>query len=323
MPTRHSPSPCGRGLGGGGGASALRDAVADAGAGTGGGGDPGAAAGARHAVAVAARRGAVPAALAPVHRPGELCARAGRSGVLGEPGQLAGLGHLRRVAAVHAGLRHRAAAQPQLRLARHRAGAGGGAVGAAVGDHRADLDLDARLQSRRAEQHRRAARHPAALGAVAGAVEHRDGGRDPRGDVAGVSVLRGDPAGRAAGDPRRTLRGGRDRRRRRVGQVPPYHAAGPRRGHRHRAAAAHDLGGELARPDPGDDRRRPGHGDADAAAARVPHRVVGRQLRPGFGARGAADPAAAGCGGGAMSGGAASDDSAADSACSGPNCRSS
>ena len=62
--------------------------------------------------------------------------------------------------------------------------------------------------------------HPAALRAVAGAVEHRDGGRDPRRGLAGLSVLRGDVAGRAAGDPRRTLRGGLDRWRRRVGQVP-------------------------------------------------------------------------------------------------------
>ena len=297
MPARTPPPLAGGGWGEGAAPPLIRDAVADAGAGTDGGGDPGAAAGARHAVAVAARRGAVPAALASVHRPGELCARAGRSGVLGEPGQLAGLGRLRRVAAVHAWLRHRAAAQPQLRLARHRAGAGGGAVGAALGDHRADLDLDARLQSRRAEQHRRAAGHPAALRAVAGAVEHRDGGRDPRRDVAGLSVLRGDIAGRAAGDPQRTLRGGLDRWCRRVGPVPPHHAARPRRRHRHRAAAAHDLGGELARSDPGDDRRRTGHGDADAAAARLPHRLVGRQLRPGVRARGAADAAAVGRGG--------------------------
>ena len=41
-------------------------------------------------------------------------------------------------------------------------------------------------------------------------------------------------------------------------------------GDRHGAAAAHDLGRELARPDPGDDRRRSWHRDADAAAARVP-----------------------------------------------------
>ena len=38
-------------------------------------------------------------------------------------------------------------------------------------------------------------------------------------------------------------------------------------GDRDGAAAAHDLGRELARPDPGDDRRRAGHGHADAAAA--------------------------------------------------------
>jgi multiple sugar transport system permease protein len=80
-------------------------------------------------------------------------------------------------------------------------------------------------------------------------------------------------------------------------KVPPYHVAGPRRGYRNGAAVAHDLGGELARPDPGDDRRWARHGHADVAVARVSHGVVGRQLRPGFRACRAADTAVAWCGG--------------------------
>src|SRR5271166_4709594 len=131
--------------------AACRNAVADAGAGAGSGGDPGTAAGPRHAVAVAARRHIVPAPLASVRRPGKLRARTERSGILGEPGQFTGLGDLCSVTAVRPGLRHRAAAEPQLRVARRRAGTGGSAVGAAVGDHRTELDLDARFQPRRAE----------------------------------------------------------------------------------------------------------------------------------------------------------------------------
>ena len=64
--------------------------------------------------------------------------------------------------------------------------------------------------------------HPVA---VAGAAEHRDGGRDPGGDVAGISVLRGDAAGRAAGDPGELYEAAAIDGAGAWAQVPPHHAA--------------------------------------------------------------------------------------------------
>ena len=89
--------------------------------------------------------------------------------------------------------------------------------------------------------------------------------------------------------PARTLRSGVAGRRGRRAEIPQRDTARPRRRDDDGAAAAHDLGRQLARPDPGHDRRRSRHGHANAAAACLPHRVVRRQLRPGLGARGHPD----------------------------------
>src|SRR5689334_19783575 len=82
-----------------------------------------------------------------------------------------------------------------------------------------------------------------------------------------------------------------------MGQISPHYPTRSGGSDRHGTAAPHDMGGELARFDPGNDRRRSRYSNADTAAACVSHCLVRWQLRPRLGTRGAADTAAAGGGG--------------------------
>ena len=158
-------------------------------------------------------------------------------------------------------------------------------VGAAQRHHRPDVELDVRFPSRRRERPVRPPRPHRRAGGLAGAARHRALRDHRRADLAGLSVLhRRHPRG-PADDTGRAVRSGGDRRRLALAAAAISDPPVDRRHRRDRAAAAHDLGRQFARRDPGHDRRRPRLCHAHPAALRFREGLQrhGVRLRGGAG----------------------------------------